>query len=81
MPKRCYGRGTTNHPVTQKIDFEVAWNLDVLNKRNVEDTEVTDEATTDALLCNTNNLGAVPASTPFNLVSPSTIISYVGFTM
>lgn len=55
MPKQCYGSDvdlTTLFPQVQKIDFEVSWNVNVLNKLNVDEAVAADSTTLSTLLCN-----------------------------
>ena len=60
MPNHCYGTDAEatfsadgfKYPSTQKMDFEVVWNPDVLYTKNTADSAASNAATTSSLLCN-----------------------------
>lgn len=53
MPKFCYATHTSssNYPQTGKFDVEMLWNPNVLNTKNVAESEVASASATDTLLC------------------------------
>lgn len=91
MPKLCYGSDidknnnsqTARYPSNQKIDFEVAWNVDVLHKQNVGDDKVADKTKTTALLCNASGFASstLPSTTGYKENESFSDGSIVGFSM
>ena len=91
MPKHCYGTDvdasyetdSQKYPKTQRWDFEVAWNNDVLHKKNTADSLATDAATTTSLLCDNTKFASstLPKTTGYNEYAAFADTSIVGFAM
>ena len=85
MPKRCYGSDLriANYPTTQKIDFEVLWNPNVLNVDNVDESTIIDEASTTSLLCDQTFSSSANMISDYSYTETGSfdIDTIVGFTM